>query len=142
MKFLLRVNGMDAPLMRQLGCTCGRCQDKRRQANVSVSLYGLDEKGETAVHILFDIGGGVADSLYETPYLAGPQARLDWLCLTHWHPDHTLEMNRLLSAHRSVKRRETGHPSGRIPLWCRRATALWLQKEHSFDWQHLLQPHV
>ncbi|MCB9430841.1 MAG: hypothetical protein H6668_02560 [Ardenticatenaceae bacterium] len=142
MKFLLRVNGMDAPLMRKLGCTCGRCQDKRRQANVSVSLYGLDDGGQTAVHVLFDIGAGVADSLYDTPYLAGSQARLDWLCLTHWHPDHTIEMNRLLASHRSVKQQETGQPAGRIPLWCRRATALWLQKEHSFDWQHLLQPHV
>jgi ribonuclease BN (tRNA processing enzyme) len=142
MNFLLRVNGMDAPLMRQLGCLCERCRDGRRQANVSVSVFGLEDVGQTAVHILFDIGAGVTDSLVDTPYLVGFQARLDWLCLTHWHPDHTLEMNRLLSAHRSVKRRETGQPTGRIPLWCRRATALWLQKEHSFDWQHQLEPHV
>lgn len=142
MKFFLIVNGMDAPMLQQFGCPCDRCADGRRQANVSVSLIGLDDAGETAVHVLFDVGAGVVNSLNQHPYLQKEKARLDWLCLTHWHPDHVLDINRLLNSRRLVTRRRTGQEPPLVPLWCRQGTALWLQREHSYEWNNFIVQHV
>ena len=126
------VNGIDGPLLKQFGCDCPRCLHPSRQANTSVSLLGLDEIGSPALHILFDVGQGVVDSLVANPLLHGHVARLDQICLTHWHPDHTLELNRLLvSFHHNRRRR--GEPPTRTPLWCRSGSAAWLQREHSYD---------
>lgn len=142
LNYFLIVNGMDAPMLRQFGCWCDRCAAERRQANVSVSLVGLDDAGKTAVHVLFDVGAGVVNSLNQHPYFKGENARLDWLCLTHWHPDHVQEINRLLVSRHLVTRRRTGQVPDKVPLWCRRGTALWLQREHSYEWNNLIVPHV
>jgi len=137
----LVVNGVSAPFMRVFGCDCARCSLDVRQANTSVSLITRNSTGETIHHVLFDVGAGVTDSLIENPYLGGCRARVDWLALSHWHPDHVLELNRLtgslvLSAR---TRDEMFRP---IPVWCRRGTAEWLAHEHSYEWQSFLEPHV
>ena len=135
------MNGLEGPLLKQFGCQCNRCNSPGRQANTSMSFIVLDEDGETAQHILFDIGLGVMDSMLENPYLKHERARLDWLVLSHWHPDHTLEMNRLLVSYGRFRKRG-GKPTDLVPMWCRKGTATWLQKAHDFEWNILLDPQV
>lgn len=137
MHHILMINGLDAPLRKQFGCDCARCFSPGQQANTSASLITLNDTGETIHHVLFDIGGGVIDSLVENPYLRGKKARLDWLALTHWHPDHVIELNRLAVSH--YLRQRPIHP---IPAWCRRGTANWLQVEHGFEWNTHFEHHI
>ncbi len=137
----LVVNGLEAPLAKVFGCDCGRCQDPRRQANTSVSLISTNGSQEPAHHILFDIGLGVVDSLVDLPYFKNRQARLDWILLSHWHPDHTKELNRLAVSYR-LNRKWRGLDMPKIPLWCRSGSANWLEIEHSYEWQHHLFPHI
>ena len=132
MKHLLAINGLDGPLARILGCDCGRCMNLTRQAHTSASLISFNDEGETVHHVLFDVGLGVVESLLANPYLQGSKARLDWLCLTHWHPDHTAGMNQLvISRHINSKRSGLNLPS--LPVWCRPGTAEWLQQHHDFE---------
>ena len=132
MKHLLFINGLDGPLARIIGCDCGRCADTTRQAHTSASLISLNEQGETMHHVLFDVGLGVNDSLMANPHLQGSQGRLDWLCLSHWHPDHTAGMNQLIvSRHVNSQRNQLDLPP--LPLWCRPGTAKWVQKHHDFE---------
>jgi ribonuclease BN (tRNA processing enzyme) len=132
MKHLLSINGLDGPLARIIGCDCGRCTNPTRQAHTSASFITLNEQGETVHHILFDAGLGVSDSLMANPHLQGKHARLDWLCLTHWHPDHTASMNQLIvSRHVNSKRNKLNLPP--LPIWCRPGTAEWVQKHHDFE---------
>ncbi len=130
--YQLVVNGFDGPLLKQFGCGCPRCLDPSRQANTSVSLVGLDETDATALHVLFDVGQGVVDSLVANPLLRGESARLDHICLSHWHPDHTAGLNRLLVSYHHTRRR-TGDTTPRPQLWCRDGSAIWLQREHSYE---------
>ncbi|MEZ4516093.1 MAG: MBL fold metallo-hydrolase [Chloroflexota bacterium] len=61
--------------------------------------------------------------------LDGEQARVDGVILTHWHPDHVCELNRLLvSNYANRKRRYL--PDHRVPLYCRHGSVLWLQREY------------
>ena len=136
MHHYLTLNGLDGPMLRQFGCDCARCTGRERLANTSASLISLDDQGQTAHHILFDVGLGVVDSLVQNPHLAGTKARLDWIVLTHWHPDHTLELNRVAVSYRLRRR-----PDFRIPTWCRSGSADWLHREHGYDMEYLLQPH-
>ncbi|MCA9958120.1 MAG: hypothetical protein KC443_03745 [Anaerolineales bacterium] len=138
MKHILVVNGLEAPMLRQFGCDCGRCASPERQANTSVSLLGVNGRDEAAYHILVDVGAGVVDSLIANPYLHAHRARLDALLLTHWHPDHTVDLNRLCVSHHLTRGRR-GLPTPRIPLWCRAGTAAWLQREHGYEWNAFLQ---
>ncbi|MFW6097434.1 MAG: MBL fold metallo-hydrolase [Chloroflexota bacterium] len=132
LRYQLVVNGLDGPLLKQFGCGCPRCLDPSRQANTSVSLVGLDETDATALHILFDVGQGVVDSLVANPLLRGERARLDQICLSHWHPDHTADLNRLLVSFHHTRRR-TDDTTTRPQLWCREGSAMWLQREYSFE---------
>lgn len=132
MKHLLAINGLDGPLARILGCDCGRCTKPTRQAHTSASLISLNEQGKTVHHILFDVGLGVGESLLANPHLQGSGARLDWLCLSHWHPDHTAGMNQLIvSRHTNGKRNKLNLPP--LSLWCRPGTAEWVKQHHDFE---------
>ena len=138
MKHILVVNGIEAPMLRQFGCDCDRCANPERQANTSVSLLGLNGSDEVEYHVLVDVGLGVVDSLVQNPYLHGRRARLDWLLLTHWHPDHTLELNRLCVSY-YLTRQRSGKDTARIPMWCRSGTAVWLQREHGYEFATFLE---
>lgn len=141
MKHLLIVNGLDGPLRKLFGCDCDRCADPARQANSSVSLVSVDEAGETAYHILFDVGAGVTESLFDSPYFLGDKARLDWLVLTHWHPDHINGLNHLLvSRYWSQKLR--GEEPTAVSAYCRTGTAAWLHAEHSYVWDRFVIQHL
>ena len=142
MKHFLIVNGLDHAFLREFGCPCTRCVDQRTAANTSVSLLSLDDNGDKILHhILFDIGMGVVDSLVNSPYLSGKKARLDWLIISHWHPDHVLDLNRLCETWwRTLKRR--GEQWKPIPTWCRTGTAEWLKKTHAFEWNSFLKPQL
>lgn len=141
MKHLLHINGLDGPLLRQFGCECGRCLGPDRQANTSASLLSLDDAGHTAHHLLFDAGHGVVDSLNDSPYLQGPAARLDGIALTHWHPDHVAELNRLCVAEHHNRRRR-GRRAGRVPLYARAGTVAWLAREQSHVLRTYLEPRL
>jgi ribonuclease BN (tRNA processing enzyme) len=141
MNHRLIVNGLDAAFLQEFGCDCPRCTRQERVANTSLSLVSLDDDGETVSHILFDVGMNVADSLLASPYLVGPKARLDRIILTHWHPDHVLDLNRLCESWFLTLRRR-GQPKQKVPLWCRSGTGEWLQKNQSYEWGQLLEPHL
>ena len=131
MKHFLSINGLDGPLARILGCDCGRCTTPLRQAHTSASLISQNKAGETVHHLLFDIGLGVGESVVNNPYLQDKNARLDGICLTHWHPDHTAGINQLIiGRHTNGKRNQLNLPP--LPLWCRPGTAEWLQRHHDF----------
>lgn len=141
MKHLLQINGLDGPLLRQFGCECGRCCGPDRQANTSASLLSFDDAGNTVHHLLFDAGHGVVDSLNASPYLRGAAARLDGLALTHWHPDHVAELNRLCVAEHHNRRRR-GRPTHRVPLYARAGTVAWLAREQSHVLRTYLEPQL
>ena len=142
MKHFLIVNGLDHAFLREFGCPCNRCVEQRTAASTSVSLVSLDDNGDRILHhILFDTGMGVVDSLVDSPYLSGKKARLDWLIISHWHPDHVLDLNRLCETwRRTLKRR--GEQWKPIPTWCRTGTAEWLKRSHAFEWNSFLKPQL
>lgn len=137
MPHYLQINGVDGPLLQQFGCECGRCRAPERQANTSASLITTNNQDQTIHHVLFDVGLGVVDSLIASPLLSGDQARLDAIVLTHWHPDHVAELNRLAVAY-TVNRQRRGLSAARIPLYCRSGTAAWLRREQG----HLLRAYL
>jgi ribonuclease BN (tRNA processing enzyme) len=140
MNHCLIINGLENAFPKELGCDCARCTSTERTANTSTSLVSLDDAGNTQHHVLFDIGGGVADSLAQHALLSGKRARLDWIVLTHWHSDHTQDIRRLCEGWRRT--RERAHlPFAKIPLWCRQGSAEWLNREHPFAAQALVQTH-
>jgi ribonuclease BN (tRNA processing enzyme) len=135
----LHVNGVDAPLLRQLGCGCGRCLAPGRKANTSVSLLARNGK-QIERHLLVDAGLGVIDSLIDSGLMNTQPPPLDGIVLTHWHPDHLAELFRLLPA-RALDRKRRGLPAERIPLYARQATIDWLAREQGYLLATYLEPH-
>ena len=124
MNYSLVVNGFGNAFLQEFGCPCPRCARKEPVANVSVSIIGRDGNDrEIRWHALVDVGLGVVDSLRNT--FSPDEARVDWLLFTHWHPDHSLELNRLGETMRRTARRR-GETFTRIPTWCRGGTGKWL----------------
>lgn len=141
MNHVLIVNGLEHAFLREFGCTCARCLRQGRVANTSASLVSLENNGETRHHILFDVGMGVVDSLQNCSLLTNVKTQLDWLILTHWHPDHVLDLNRLCETWRRTLKRG-GKEFQPIPTWCRRGTAKWLEQDHGYEWKNLLKPFI
>lgn len=143
MNHLLYVNGFSSANPWSFGCSCRRCQDfSTPRANTSISLLSFDEKNRLVHHILFDLGDGVADSLAANPYLKPPHTRLDLICLSHWHPDHTLHINRVSTAVRAARKRLNLDLPERIPIWCRKGSANWLKAMHEFELDRYLELYV
>jgi ribonuclease BN (tRNA processing enzyme) len=138
MKYSIVINGIGHAFLREPGCGCARCTDRTHVANTSVSIIGRDDK-KIAWHALIDVGLGVVTSLCNI--VPPDDARLDWLLLTHWHPDHCLELNRLCETLRRSFG-AGGKKFGRIPIWCRNGTGQWLRKNHSYEWHRFLNAHV
>jgi len=140
MNFSLIVNGAGNAFLREFGCPCSRCADRENRATTSVSVVARDDhNGKILWHALVDAGPGVVESLVNA--LPPEEARLDWLLLSHWHPDHTLDLNRLCETARRTSRRR-GQNFARIPTWCREGTGKWLQKNYSYEWYRCLDPRV
>jgi len=136
MNYSLVVNGFGNAFLQEFGCPCPRCARKDPVANVSASIIGRDrDGGPIRWHALVDVGLGVVDSLRRT--FRAEEARVDWLLFTHWHPDHSLELNRLGETMRRTARRRGGKFS-RIPTWCREGTGRWLAKNLSYEWYRCL----
>ncbi|HQM91176.1 MAG TPA: MBL fold metallo-hydrolase [Syntrophales bacterium] len=135
MNYSLVVNGFGNAFLQEFGCPCPRCARKEPVANVSVSILGREDDGRIAWHVLVDVGLGVVNSLRNT--FRADEARVDWLLFTHWHPDHSLELNRLGETMRRTARRR-GEPFSRIPTWCREGTGKWLAKNFSYEWHRCL----
>lgn len=140
-RYLVHVNGIGAALSRQFGCQCNRCTHIRPVAHTSASIIGVDDTGQTQNHVLIDVGLGVSDSLLNSPYFANNQAKVDWILLTHWHPDHTVSLNWLSSTLWQSTRRKGQKPKP-IPVWCRTGTAGWMARRHDFEWHRYLAPHL
>jgi len=136
MNFSLHVNGIGNAFLREFGCECPRCRSGSPLANTSLSVIGR-EKGSIAWHGLVDTGMGVADSLCAN--LPPREARLDLIMFTHWHPDHTLELNRICETLRHTRRRR-GEKFHRIPAWMRAGTAKWIKNNYSYEWHRCLAP--
>jgi len=133
MRYTLVVNGLGHAFLQEFGCSCRRCRLRKRTANTSVSLLGEpNAPPESPVHILIDVGAGVVDSLVKNPALTGDKAHLGALLLSHWHPDHVLDLNRLCESWRRTMVRRDGAPT-RLQAWCRSGTASWLRKTHSYE---------
>lgn len=140
MDFSLIVNGAGNAFLREFGCPCGRCADRGNRATTSVSIVSRDgQDRKIQWHALVDAGPGVVESLVDA--FPPEDARLDWLLLTHWHPDHTLDLNRLCETARRTARRRGQH-FVRIPAWCRPGTGGWLQRNYSYEWHRCLAPRV
>ncbi len=140
MRYSLIVNGLGHAFLQEFGCRCDRCRTGGMMANTSVSLVGRDEKSNTIQwHALVDVGLGVVNSL--CVHFPPEEARLDWLLFSHWHPDHSLELNRLCETMRRSMRRKDGQ-FHRIPSWFRVGTAQWIQKNYSYEWYRCLKPRI
>lgn len=140
MIYRIVVNGTGHAFLREFGCPCDRCNQRYHVANTSASIIGIDETSNTiAWHALVDVGLGVVTSLCEL--LAPDEARLDRLLFTHWHPDHSLELNRLCETLRRSARHKD-ETFTKIPTWCRKGTAQWLKKTYSYEWYRCLEPHI
>ncbi|HSD94537.1 MAG TPA: hypothetical protein VLA94_03845, partial [Syntrophales bacterium] len=135
MNYSLVVNGTGNAFLQEFGCPCPRCALREPVANMSVSII-CREEGRIAWHALVDVGLGVVNSLLNT--FSPDEARLDWLLFTHWHPDHSLEVNRLGETMRRTARRR-GMKFARIPTWCRGGTGKWLSRNYSYEWYRCLE---
>jgi ribonuclease BN (tRNA processing enzyme) len=102
---------------------------------MSVSIVRRDGE-RIAWHALVDVGLGVVNSLRNT--FSPDEARLDWLLFSHWHPDHSLEVNRLGETMRRTARRR-GVKFTQIPTWCRGGTGKWLARNYSYEWYRCLE---
>lgn len=136
MNYLLSVNGYDSAIAPAFGCGCDRCQEPKRVANTSLSIIGLDENRQTQVHVVIDVGHGITQSLYDSPYLKGENARLDGIMMTHWHPDHSNELILLIQGWQIAN--EDYSP---ISLWGRYGTVEWLKRQSGRIWSRLFDPH-
>ncbi|HTZ39292.1 MAG TPA: MBL fold metallo-hydrolase [Syntrophales bacterium] len=130
MEYSLIVNGTGNAFLQEFGCPCPRCALQEPVANMSVSIIRKEE-GRIAWHALVDVGLGVVNSLRNS--FRPDEARVDWLLFTHWHPDHSLELNRLGETMRRTARRR-GEKFSRIPTWCRGGTGKWLARNYSYEW--------
>ncbi|MBN2255683.1 MAG: MBL fold metallo-hydrolase [Deltaproteobacteria bacterium] len=140
MTYGITVNGLGHAFLREFGCPCNRCTLKEHAANTSVSIFRRDNDGAGIEwHALIDAGLGVVTSLCN--YFRPEDARLDWLLFTHWHPDHSLELNRLCETTRRSARYRS-EPYVRIPTWCREGTSQWLKKTYSYEWHRCLDPRI
>jgi ribonuclease BN (tRNA processing enzyme) len=140
MNYSIVINGLGHAFLREFGCPCARCRQEQHMANTSASIIATDEEnGKIIWHALVDVGLGVVTSLCD---LATPDdARLDWLLFTHWHPDHSLELNRLCETlRRRARLREESVT--KLPTWCRRGTAGWLQKTHAYEWHRCIDARI
>jgi len=137
MEYNIVVNGLGHAFLREFGCPCERCRDLSHVANTSVSVIATDTAGDVTWHALVDCGLGVVTSLCNT--FAPEETRLDWLLFTHWHSDHSLELNRLCETLQRLAR-VRGVPFTHIPTWCRSGSAQWLQKRYSYEWYRCLKP--
>jgi ribonuclease BN (tRNA processing enzyme) len=135
MDYSLVVNGTGNAFLQEFGCPCPRCALREPLANMSVSILRR-EGGRIAWHALVDVGLGVVNSLIDT--FSPDEARVDWLLFTHWHPDHSLEVNRLGETMRRTARRR-GETFSRIPAWCRSGTGKWLARNYSYEWHRCLE---
>jgi len=132
----LVVNGIDHAFLRWFGCSCTRCINPRNAANTSVSLISEEDNGGLH-HILFDVGMRVVDSLVN---LLRDKAYLDLLIISHWHPDHVLDLNRLCETWwRTLKGR--GDRKLKLPVWCRSGTAEWLRTYYDYECRKFLDIH-
>ncbi|MFN3267207.1 MAG: MBL fold metallo-hydrolase [Deinococcales bacterium] len=126
MRYEISINGLDHAYRREWGCSCARCLEVRPNANTSVSLLGFEAQ-MLAFHALIDAGGGVTDSLLANPDLR-LEPRLDWVWLTHWHPDHVSELQRIaISLWRALQRRQRSASQPR--LWMREGSRMWLERQ-------------
>ncbi len=135
MNYSLVVNGTGNAFLQEFGCPCPRCADRKSLANMSVSILRRND-GRIVWHTLVDVGLGVVNSLLNT--FSPDEARVDWLLFTHWHPDHSLEVNRLGETMRRTARRR-GQKFVRIPTWCRGGTGKWLARNYSYEWYRCLE---
>lgn len=135
MDYRIIVNGFGNAFLQEFGCPCARCAANEPMANVSVSIVRRDGNGRIGWHALVDVGLGVVNSLRKS--FSADDARVDWLLFTHWHPDHSLELNRLGETMRRTARRR-GEKFSRIPAWCRAGTGKWLSRNYSYEWYRCL----
>ncbi len=126
LNYELVINGLDHAWQKEFGCHCARCQDNGRTANTSVSILGWQQQ-QLEQHILVDAGGGVCESLIANPDLV-KQPRLDAVLLTHWHPDHVADLNRILVGFGRSSWRER-QMANRPYLWMREGSHMWLERQ-------------
>lgn len=126
MRYSLHVNGLDNAYIREFGCGCPRCLRSSRAANTSVSLL-IHEGNHLLKHVLVDAGQGVAESLITNPNLSHGQ--LDSVLLTHWHFDHTAELNKIAVTLKRSRARQ-GLPFSPVPVWCRLGSKAWIERQY------------
>lgn len=138
LELVVRVNGHQAAYMSYFGRDTARDRylraDAYRSANTSCSVLLRDrERGTIALHLLFDVGLGVVNSLEAMRHGTGT-ADLDGVFLTHPHLDHCAELDRLAYGLHGAHR-QRGEEDWRLPLYCTAACAERIVGEHgAFPW--------
>lgn len=117
----IRVNGRQAAYLSYHGSSTARDRvlrfDPYRSANTSASVLLRDsESRRILLHLLFDVGLGVVNSLEADAGETG-SADVDALFLTHPHLDHYAELDRLAHGLRGAHRGR-GDKHFRLPLYC------------------------
>lgn len=109
-----RQNGTGNAYLRELGCACPQCSAPIRKPQTSGSLF-IHDGVQPRFHLLFDCGFGVVDSLID----AGA-APVTHVFVSHNHPDHCLELDRLAQSLRRSARR--AGRDVRTPCYCTAGT--------------------
>ncbi len=109
-----RINGVGAAFLREPGYHYPQDADYRLVANTSGSLL-IEQGGQLAFHLLFDCGLGVVDSL-----LKADIGKLTHVFISHNHPDHFLELDRLFQGYRRAAAR--AEQPFRVPCYCTQGT--------------------
>lgn len=118
---MIRINGRQAAYLSYHGSSTARDrvlrQDPYRSANTSASVLLRDpQSGRILLHLLFDVGLGVVNSL-EAGSLETGAADVDALFLTHPHLDHYAELDRLAHGLRGAHRAR-GDKDFKLPVYC------------------------
>ena len=138
LELVVRVNGHQAAFMSYYGRDTARDRYLRghayRSSNTSCSVMLRDtETGAVLLHLLFDVGLGIVNSLEASRPPTGP-ADLNGVFLTHPHLDHSAELDRLAHGLRGAHDPH-GDLGWRLPLYCTVACAERIVgKNGAFPW--------
>ncbi|MFN8556316.1 MAG: MBL fold metallo-hydrolase [Dehalococcoidia bacterium] len=121
MELVIRVNGRQHAYLAEFGRQTARDRalraDVYRGANTSCSALLRDPAtGAVRLHLLFDVGLGVVNSLIDAGRDLGVTA-VDAVFITHPHLDHFAELDRLANSLRRAAQARGDH-GRRLPVYC------------------------
>ena len=137
MQLVVRVNGHHHAFMSEFGRDSARDRytraDLHRSANTSCSVFLREERtGATRLHLLFDVGLGVVNSLLAAGHGREPD-ELTGVFITHPHLDHHAELDRLANSLQRAHRLR-GDDTWRLAVYCTSLCAERIVGERGVFW--------